>query len=370
MLTQVPSQASSLSLDPKRRHKYPRSNQSTHGKTMKASNPIPLAEAASIFSSMPANQQIPSLSPDYIKADSLRDCRLKPVFWLYSDSSFQCLRSFHIITSTLRNGQVVKDIESAYGYGGVVCSSQDSLMRTRAHQKFCAWAQQEGVLVEFCRIHPFLAHQQDFFSGQRRNRDVVWIDLASDFQSGYRKKRRWTIRKELKKDIRLKCAKTKSEISLFKALYKETMRRAGANKFYLFNDEYFEHLLRLKCASLWLAFYGDRLLSAAIILENANYGIAEYHLSAYAITGGDQPMETLLHLLAEHYSRQGFKYFYLGGGRSTCNDDSLLTFKKGFSRHLLSFDLGFNIFNQLEYDNLRVIRQSFVESAKVIFYRD
>jgi serine/alanine adding enzyme len=337
---------------------------------MRMSGPVSLAEAVNIFSSLPADQQIPSLHPDYVKADSLRDCRLRPIFWFYSDFSFKCLRSFHIVISTLKNGQVVKDIESAYGYGGVVCSSQDSLMRAKAHKKFCAWAQQESVMVEFCRIHPLLAHQRDFFSGQRRNREVIWIDLASDFRSSYRKKRRWTIKKELQKDIRLKCAKTESDISLFRALYEETMRRAGAGKFYFFNDQYFEHLLRLDCAKLWFVFYEDQPLSAAIILENANSGIAEYHLGAYAISSGNQPMEILLHLIAEHYSHQGFKYFYLGGGRSTSGDDSLLAFKKGFSKNMLSFSLGFNIFNQTEYDNLHLATQSFGESARVIFYRD
>ena len=225
-------------------------------------------------------------------------------------------RSFHAVDTSLENGQVIRDIESAYGYGGVIYTSQDRLLRAKAHREFCCWAQKKRILVEFCRIHPLLPNQQDFFSEKQTNREVVRILFSDDFFSAYRKKRRWSIRKELQKDIRLVCAKGDSEMLLFRSLYEETMIRAGASDFYFFNEQYFEQLLALDSVKLWIAFYGNRPMSAAIVLVSEASGIVEYHLGAYAVSSKDQPMETLLHLIAVHYSNKGYKCFYLGGGRS------------------------------------------------------
>ena len=331
---------------------------------------VSLAEAADVFASLPAEQQIPSLHPEYVQVDSLRDRGLESVFWLYSDSSVTCLRSFHAVETSLANGQLIRDIESAYGYGGVVCTSQDSLLRAKAHREFCCWAQKEGFLVEFCRIHPLLPNQQDFFSEKKTNREVVRILLSGNFFSAYRKKRRWSIRKELQKDIQLVCANSYSEMRLFRPLYEETMIRAGASEFYFFNDQYFEQLLALDSVKLWIAFYGNRPMSAAIILESEASGIVEYHLGAYAASSKDQPMETLLHLIAENYSNKGYKCFYLGGGRSIHQDDSLLSFKKGFSRDVISFDIGSTIFDKPKYDILRHTAKPSQPSDRIIFYRN
>lgn len=337
---------------------------------MKKSGLISLADAMNVFRSLPGTEQIPSLQPGYIEVDALRDCRLKPIFWLYSDASFKCLRSFHVVTTTLQSGLVIKDIEYPYGYGGVICTSRNGILRAQAHQEFCAWAHEENILVEFCRIHPILLDQKDFFLEQRFNRDVVLLDLTGDFFSGYRKKRRWTIRKELKKDIQVICAKTSSERACFRKLYDDTMKRAGASEFYSFNDQYFDHLFELDSVKLWLALYNGRPLSGAIVLESEMSGIIEYHLGAYAVSSEDQPMVTLLHLIASHYGKLNFKYFYLGGGRSADADDSLLKFKTGFTKDTISFNLGFNIFDRARYESLLRASNMTDYSARILFYRD
>lgn len=326
-------------------------------------------KAAHVFASMPAEVQIPSLCPNYVQVDSLRDRRLKPVFWLYEQSSFRCLRSFHVVVSTLQSGETVTDIESAYGYGGVVSSSQDYFLQAKAQECYFAWAKREGIVVEFCRIHPLLKSQHKFFLRQQYNRDVVTIHLSDDFFSGYRKKRRWTIRKELRKGVRLVCAKSIRETSLFSSLYMDTMKRALASDFYLFNHQYFEFLFQLDSVKLFIAFYENEPLSAAVVLENKNSGLAEYHLGAYARSTTHQPMETLLHLIADYYNQKNFKRFFLGGGRSRDSDDSLLAFKKGFSVDVAPFDIGYNILDPDKYDSLCQMSALSGISDRVIPYR-
>jgi len=331
---------------------------------------VSLDEALSVYRSMPPEYQIPSLMPDYANVDSFRDTRHKQVFWIYSKSSFKCLRSFHVITTVISGWGEIKDIEYPYGYGGVICTSRNGILRAQAHQEFCAWAHEENILVEFCRIHPLLTRQQDFFPYKQRNRDVVCIDLADDIISGYQRRRRSYIRTEIKKDIRLICAKSDAEMALFKSLYAETMRRADAQKFYFFNDQYYEGLFRLDTTKLWLIYYAGLPLAGAIVLESENSRVAEYHLGAYVISNNHRPMETLLHLIAEHYKSRQFRYFYLGGGRSTSDNDTLLNFKRGFSKNLLQFDVGFNVFNAAKYDKLRLASETPCHSTRVIFYRE
>ena len=79
-------------------------------------------------------------------------------------------------------------------------------------------------------------------------------------------------------------------------------------------------------------------------------------------------MLIMLYLIAEFYKNQNYKTLYLGGGRSTNENDSLLKFKMGIGNRYEDFWIGSNIYNQNYYDELGSLKK-YIQNNKILFYR-
>lgn len=323
---------------------------------------------------MPSEKRIPSLHPRVVYADSFRDSRYQPTYWHFSNPDGRALKCFHQVTSCLKGspaGETVVDIESAYGYGGVLTSSGEEPFLRESTQAFFAWASQNRILAEFSRIHPLLPDQPLCYETTILNRSTVLIDLTENFFSGYSTRRRTYLRKEREKSPELQELSLPVHLGLFQSLYEETMRRLQAEKFYYFNERYFSELFAASGSRLWgLRYGGGKICAAMVSLEEASSGIVEYHLGAYHQDGSSRPMELLIHLVAERYRERRFRKFFLGGGRSSHENDGLLQFKRGFSRHELPFRIGANIFFHKKYQALRDHPGLSPYPERVIFYRN
>ena len=86
---------------------------------------VSLEEATKIYDRLDPILKVPSLSPEFVFADSFKRREYQPIFWLYQKKNDVILRSFQIVETRLSDNLVVKDIESAYGYGGVLASNND-----------------------------------------------------------------------------------------------------------------------------------------------------------------------------------------------------------------------------------------------------
>jgi lipid II:glycine glycyltransferase (peptidoglycan interpeptide bridge formation enzyme) len=215
-----------------------------------------------------------------------------------------------------------------------------------------------------------LPDQRHVYENVAMNRSTVLIDLTKDFFSGYSARRRTYLRKEQEKFPELQELSPSAHLTLFQGLYMETMRRLQAEKFYYFNERYFSALVLASGCRLWGLRYGGGEIQAAMVsLEVDSSGIVEYHLGAYHHDGSSRPMELLIHLVAERYRERGFRKFFLGGGRSSRENDGLLQFKRGFSRHELPFRIGANVFLREKYQALRDHPGFNPCSDRVIFYR-
>ena len=60
-----------------------------------------------------------------------------------------------------------------------------------------------------------------------------------------------------------------------------------------------------------------------------NSKVVEYHLGARK-DDSHRAMMFVLHSISEYYKQKGYKSFFLGGGRSSQENDTLLSFKKRF----------------------------------------
>ena len=240
------------------------------------------------------------------------------------------------------------DLESAYGYGGIYTNSQDKIFIKKAFKLYKKKCEKENIIAEFIRFHPF----NEFPLFNRKlldfniyDRDVVIKELSGDILSSYNSKTRNIIKRACEK---VKFQESR-DIDKFIKLYNETMKKNKANKFYYFSKNYYENLLRNENIKLYEIEYNKNIVSMGFFMFGDNIG--HYHLSAnndtsYKINAN----YALLHKTFLEAQKRGLKYIMLGGGTTSSREDSLLNFKKKFSKLLKPFYIGGIIFNKEKYE--------------------
>ena len=116
----------------------------------------------------------------------------------------------------------------------------------------------------------------------------------------------------------------------FTAVYADTLQRLGAAEIYHFSDEYLARLAALNEAFVAVAYSDDAVAGAYLFFET--HGIVQMHL------GGPRtefrkpsPSHLMIHAIAQWARGRGNSIVHLGGGVGGAIDDSLFTFKAGFS---------------------------------------
>lgn len=252
-----------------------------------------------------------------------------------------------------------KDFETAYGYGGPITNSDDREWIGKAAKEVDNLLAANGYICGFQRLHPFIPTKDHLSDGTKIlfDRETVYIDtLVSEediWNDQISSKNRNMIRKAEKNGLVYKAEYDFESLEEFKELYKATMTRLDAERFYFFDDEYFK---RFKDSFKGSSFLGtvrkdDKLICAAIFMYSKKYG--HYHLEGSdSDFSGYGANNLLLWKTACEMNNLGIEKFHLGGGYDTSPDNSLLKFKKAFSKNTLEFFIGKCIFNKKEYDRI------------------
>ncbi len=329
---------------------------------------LTLAEAVSAFENLPPALQIASLHPGMVQVDANRDLSLTPVYWRYADGPRQWLHSFHLGTAP---GLTVLDVQSAYGYGGPLANTNDPGFVRDAHAAFTCWAKAQGVVAEFIRLHPMLQQQQWYMGQLSHNRDTVYVDLDQDLFEQYQVRRRTDVRRFMESGLRAERVAPDVMYAEFPSIYQSNMDQVGADASYYFSARYFEALFHSAWVDNWLIYANHQAVAGAVFLKSEQARIAEYHLSArLAEFEHFKSTPGLIHLAASYYQSAGYHAFYLGGGRSRDPGDSLLFFKKGFSRMTRPYFIGTEILDPEQYRALEMQYPEKARSGRVLFYKD
>jgi hypothetical protein len=122
----------------------------------------------------------------------------------------------------------------------------------------------------------------------------------------------------------------------------------GAAPWYHFGDAYFEALQGVPGAWLCICEVEGAWASAGAYLLGET--VVEYHLGASSAAGHDAGTAYLLQAAAARHGQQaGAGALYLGGGTTPAADNTLLFYKKSFSRRLLPFRTGQTIHDEDAY---------------------
>lgn len=330
---------------------------------------LSLSEASSLYRLLPASLQVPSLAPEVAAADAERLEGVTPTYWGFRQGSEFALKSF-LLSSVEVDGREITDIQSPYGSGGVLSTFDNTSFRSAVRGAFVQWARQEGVAVEFVRMHPLLKAQSDFVQDAWINRSTVVVPLGSDLMANYPSRKRSYLRSEMSQKPKLHEFNQPYDANKFAQLYTENMEVVKASREYFFPQKYFRHLLSYSFARVWGLVYpgASGLLAAAITLENDSSGIVEYHLGASRRQVGRRSLELLIHWIATLYGERGYRTLYLGGGRTSNSDDSLLRFKRSFSRTQMEYRIGRTVFLPEIYCGLPGYSPAEAQ-RRVLFYR-
>lgn len=246
------------------------------------------------------------------------------------------------------------DIQGAYGYNGIITSSEDVDFIDAFWKSFDVYCQENDIVAEFTRFHPLLNNQRiaspkmkTFFS-----RHTVALDLTDDdiWMHQISSKNRNMIRKAEKEGVTIV---ESDDYETFRRLYDGTMTDLHAEDFYFFPKSYYdEYKQTFKGESmLCLAMLDGKAIAGSMFMFSDDY--AHYHLSARDREYSRYAANNLILWYAIQKAKErGCKWFHFGGGTTGNDDDSLLKFKKEFSKTLCEFWIGKRVHNQAVYDQI------------------
>lgn len=263
------------------------------------------------------------------------------------------------------------DLETAYGYGGFYTNSDDDKFHLEAIKAYDYQCKKENIIAEFIRFNPFNHFpicNEEYFDLNLYDRDTVVIDLNQDYEDVKKSYSSSLIRNINKANrnglvLNRELINEKS-IGIFFSLYTETMKKNNASDFYFFSKQYFKKLLGIAGVKLYSCAYKNKIISMVITFEGSD--VVYYHLGATDSNYYDlNPNPFVFDSLVKQMVNKK-RYFYLGGGTSSNEEDSLLKFKQKFSKLTKPFYISGKVFNQKIYDQYIDIWKS--QSKKNVEY--
>lgn len=324
--------------------------------------------ALEVFERFNDLQKAPSLHPYYIVADAKRDPALEATFIVYEgDEAF----TYHGLHLKKIEGTRYYDMQSPYGYGGLIASSDDRAFLSQAWSEQTAWCQEHKVMVEFIRFHPLLKNWRYYEGEVFYNRQTVWLDLTNEnLLMSYSTRARTAIRKALKNGLQVEWWGRDDFLPVFLNIYHGVMQELDAENMYYFNPEYYHSLFSWDQAKLAVCKVNDDIVGIAVFLVGP--GIMEYHLAGANSLGKKLSAHNLLiHEAALYGQRAGCAIMHLGGGTDAGPDNPLLFFKSSFSNLRADFKIGRNIFLPEAYQAMKEAweREHCKPANRVLYYR-
>lgn len=246
------------------------------------------------------------------------------------------------------------DIQGAYGYNGLITSTNDISFIEELWECFDNYCQENDIIAEFMRFHPLLQNQ--LLASPNMNtfcsRQTVGLDLSVDdiWMQQLSSKNRNMIRKAIKQGVSIV---ESNDYETFRLMYNNTMTDLNASEFYYFKQNYYDNYQNFfhDKSYLCLATYKGEIIAGSMFLKDDYY--VHYHLSARNRQYSSLAANNLILWYAIQKAKDSnCHYFHFGGGTTSNDDDSLLKFKKEFSKSTHDFWIGKRIHNQKIYEDV------------------
>lgn len=269
---------------------------------------------------------------------------------------------YPFILRKIPNTEKYKDITTPYGYGGPLTNTSNKDFIKNSFEKLRTMQKKLNVVAELIKFNPFIKNQKiiESYDGKIvHDRDVVYFDNKeykhNDVSKSYSRSSKKKINRIIKnyKELVFNYGKSKRDLAGFKKIYDESLKNLKADKSYykdkLFYKKIFQNLpenfivfnliLEKKLINSQLLLYDETTCHCHMMGSNNN--AKKDNLVVYAY-----------HELIKWVSLNDFSILNLGGGRTSDPGDSLLNFKKNFSKKTKQYLIGEKIINKQIYANL------------------
>ena len=240
--------------------------------------------------------------------------------------------------SYLDLSQECYDIQGAYGYNGLCCSTESEDFASQFYKAFQEYCQEQTVVAEFVRFNPILGNHifskghmdiiplsQNLVVDLMQSEEEIW---AKGFEHSVRK----NINKAKRNGLTVTIDKSTKKLERFVEIYEDTMIRKGSEYFYYFGIEYFRKIAK-EMPSNSTFFYTENNgspVSVELVLHS--------NFVAYSFLGGTLPdylslgaNALLKHAIIIEMKNRGISYFCLGGGYEA--NDGIFRYKKKFAKN-------------------------------------
>jgi len=249
------------------------------------------------------------------------------------------------------------DIQGAYGYNGVISSSYEKGFIDSFYEAFSEYAVQRNIVCEFVRFHPILnnARFSQGYVDVLFDRNTVALDLTNDrthiWTKDYSSNNRNILRKALDSGVQCFVLRDYGSLRTFVQIYNDTMKRLSAASEYYFSDAYFNTILSVLGDEAFVVLCKTELGFEAASLFLLHGKFAHYHLSGRSDSSNKNYLTNIMIDSAIRFAQEsGCSTMHLGGGRSKSDDDSLLKFKKNFSKTTYEFFIGKRVYYKPVYE--------------------
>jgi|GEM_PF-1190843 len=224
------------------------------------------------------------------------------------------------------------DIQSAYGYGGIICNTGqiDNNLLSEFNNHANDWMSANRVVAEFIREHPLLdtCRRPADYVPVRRN---VYVETKPGYILPEKRARQNIARARSYDGISVLIDADMLHLDTFIRLYELNTQRIKMDKYYNFPPAYFYGVKTLlgSYARLIHILFEGQIINSVLFFEYGNKGTM--HLSGanheYQHLRGN---DLLYASVIEHCIEQGLQILTIGGGTSYNEDDTLFRFKSKF----------------------------------------
>ena len=229
----------------------------------------------------------------------------------------------------------LRDAASPYGYPGPLVAGGDGGFARDALLAIREALARERIVSLFVRGHPLLGPPLPPEVGTVVDQGpTVSIDLQLPVEELWRQTRpsyRQHIARGLRDGHRVVVDAGFERLREFTAIYRSTMERVAASRYYMFPDSYFAGLREVLGDRLLLCLVeiGGEIAAGGLFVETG--GLMQYHLSGTHpdfVRAG--PTKLMMHVMRSWARERGVQRLHVGGGVGGA-EDSLFAFKAGFS---------------------------------------
>lgn len=249
------------------------------------------------------------------------------------------------------------DLTSPYDFGGPLLLAEEPRQKALTVaflERWRRWCRGEGVVSEFVRLDPLrfppsvAAAIGAPFEEHQPHTVVELADGLEAVRSRYSASCRRNLRRGRARGVTVEPATGQPEaVEAFVRSYRETMIRVHAPRYYLFPRPYFEQLLALPGAHLFVARHSGEVAAAAAIFlgsgRNLYYFLGASDPEAWPL----RPNNVLFDGVAGWAVQHGFLRLHLGGGAAP-----LRRFKGGFSSAQVPYYVLRAVYDPAAYDRL------------------